>query len=292
MLPLWWARLWMREARVSNHLITAAYKANLRTPMRKAVMVLLADKASDDGSGIWASKQTMADELCCSKQTVIDTIKGFIADGLLVEDGTRKSPNGFTVQYRIIVSALNAIPLVNCHSDQSRKLTGQPAGPVNEADPTGQPAGPEPSRTPLPQKASPSSGSRAKTPRFRMPDDWKPVRFADDTVAREIIDRRGRDWGRAALESFRNWAANADDRIGRKADWQKAWGKWVIEQDKRDGNRSDKRMDGQPGLRGSRPDPSLDLYRNARAAEEAQRAAGGGQDNWGTWPALPAIGSG
>jgi hypothetical protein len=45
----------------------------------------MADKASDYGTGIWASKQTMADELEVSKQTVITTIKGLVADGLLVE---------------------------------------------------------------------------------------------------------------------------------------------------------------------------------------------------------------
>ncbi len=131
---------------MSNHLISLAYKRDLRTSMRKAVIVLMADKASDDGSGIWAAKQTMADELCCSKQTIIDTIKGFIAEGLVSECGQRKSPNGYTVEYHLNVAALEAISLVKCHANKgSRRLTGQPAGPVNEADLTSQPAGPEPS---------------------------------------------------------------------------------------------------------------------------------------------------
>jgi hypothetical protein len=57
----------------------------------------MADKASDYGTGIWASKQTMADELEVSKRTVITTIKGLssmacwwrcpsaLCDGYLVE---------------------------------------------------------------------------------------------------------------------------------------------------------------------------------------------------------------
>jgi hypothetical protein len=123
---------------VSNHLISTTYKRELRTPMRKSVMALLADKASDDGSGIYASKQTMADELCCSKQTIIDTIKSFMADGLIVELGTRRAPNGFTVEYGIVVDALEALPLVRCHADRearkSGRLTGQPNRPVREID--------------------------------------------------------------------------------------------------------------------------------------------------------------
>ncbi len=133
---------------MSNHLISLAYTRDLRTSMRKAMLVLMADKASDDGSGIWAAKQTMADELCCSKQTVIDTIKAFVAEGLVSECGQRKSPNGYTVEYSLRVDALEALPLVKYHADKgSRKLTGQPALPVNEPDLTGQPAGPKPSLT-------------------------------------------------------------------------------------------------------------------------------------------------
>jgi len=243
---------------VSNHLISAAYKRDLRTPMRKSVLALLADKASDDGSGIYASKQTMADELCCSKQALLDTIKAFIVEGLLVELGKRRAPNGFTVEYGIVVSALEALPLVKCHADrlarQSTRLTGQPAGPVNEMDrstgltPPVQQVDPNPPE-PSSSKATPSSRARTRDPKlkpFRMPEDWRPVRFADDSVAREIVDRRGREWGRRALESFRSWAANADDKdgIGRKLNWQQAWVKWVIKQDSDDGQRSGQRVAG------------------------------------------------
>ncbi|WP_165911500.1 hypothetical protein [Sphingomonas sp. PP-CC-3A-396] len=237
---------------VSNHLISTTYKRELRTPMRKSVMALFADKASDDGSGIYASKQTMADELCCSKQAILDTIKAFMVEGLLIEVRKRRVANGFTVEYGIVVEALEALPLVKCHADklarQSSGLTGQPNGPVKQADrstgltPPVQQVDPNPPE-PSSSKATPSSRrERSVEPKakpFRMPIDWKPVRFADDSVAQEIITRRGRDWGRAALESFRNWAANADDKdgIGRKLNWQQAWGKWVIEQESRDGQR-------------------------------------------------------
>lgn len=131
---------------MSNHLISEAYKRQVGNMARKAVMVLLADKASDDGSGIWASKQRMADEIGATKQTVISTIKGLIAEGLVKEMGQRKSPNGYTVEYCIVVSALIALPLVPSH--QSKNLTGQAGSPVKKPDLTGQGIRPKPSETP------------------------------------------------------------------------------------------------------------------------------------------------
>lgn len=124
---------------MSNHLISEVYKRQVGSIARKAVMVLFADKASDDGSGIWASKQRMADEIGASKQTVIDTIKKLIDEGLITECGQRKSPNGYTVQYAINVALLKRLPLVKSHhDDQSENLTGQKAGPVKSTDPTSQ----------------------------------------------------------------------------------------------------------------------------------------------------------
>lgn len=244
---------------MSNHLISTAYKRDLRTPMRKSVMALLADKASDDGSGIYASKQTMADELCCSKQAILNTIEAFLSEGLLVKIGRRGNANGYTFEYGIVVSALEALPLVKCHADraarQSTKSTGQSRGPVKENDRSTSQVSPVNHVDPNPYepsspKASPSPRKRARggarDDRYhRLPADWRPSRFADESMAREIVDRRGRDWARAALESFRLWAANADDKngIGRKIDWQAAWTSWIIRQDKQDGNRNEVRRD-------------------------------------------------
>ncbi|MEE3154534.1 MAG: helix-turn-helix domain-containing protein, partial [Pseudomonadota bacterium] len=124
---------------MSNHLISEVYKRQVGNISRNAVMVLMADKASDDGSGIWASKQRMADELGASKQTVITTIRALIEDGLIRQRGQRRCANGYTVEYAINVTALRALPLVGSHAeDQSENLTGQNLEPVKKADPTGQ----------------------------------------------------------------------------------------------------------------------------------------------------------
>ncbi len=167
---------------MSNHLISTTYKRDLRTPMRKSVMALLADKASDDGSGIYASKQTMADELCCSRKAILDTIKAFVDEGLLIEIGSRRVPNGFTVEYGIDVDALEALPLVKCHADRERRksdpatsVTRKRQIPVSQGDPSptvtspvsqGDPNPPEPSPSSI---ASQSSKEDADEPRL-LPD--------------------------------------------------------------------------------------------------------------------------
>jgi biotin operon repressor len=158
---------------MSNHLISEVYKRQIGTLAQNAVMVLLADKASDDGTGIWASKQRMADELGTTKQTVITTIKALIAAGLLREAGRRQSPNGYTVEYEINVNALHALPLVPSH--RSSSLTGQPASPVKQGDPTGKAARPKPSKTPLRDLADAKSKRASKSVSDFTVPGWMPA---------------------------------------------------------------------------------------------------------------------
>jgi hypothetical protein len=125
------------------------------------------------------------------------------------------------------------------------------------------------------QKATPSSArASAKIIPFRLPDDWKPARFTEGTVAREIIDRRGQEWARAALESFRAWAANAKDKdgIGRKTNWQQAWVKWVIEQDKQDGRSIGISMAGTRGASASGHGTTVDAAQRFLARHNPQLA--------------------
>lgn len=209
---------------MSNHIISAVYKRQLGSHMRKSVMALLADKASDDGSGIWASKQTLADELCCSKQTVIATVQAFLADGLLVECGTRKCATGATVEYGINVEALEALPLVACHaSKQSKTLTGQAPIPVKSTAPRGQAAGPKPSRTPrLPKKDKPSLVAREK---IELPDDWEPKEFGVYTQSRKVVD----GWPPGEIDRQLEHFRAHHRKLGNKfKDWQEAWSTWVL----------------------------------------------------------------
>lgn len=199
---------------MSNHLISEAYKRQLGSMARNAVMVLLADKASDDGTGIWASKQRMAEELGTTKQTVLTTIKSLIGDGLLEEIGQRKCANGYTIEYKINVAALQALPLVASH--QSNGLTGKAARPVKEDDLTGKAALPKPSRTPQDKHTKRAS---------IIPDDWKPEPFGKGSKCAEILAT----WPNGELETqIEHFTVHHRGKGNRFVDWQDAWKTWVL----------------------------------------------------------------
>ncbi len=78
---------------------------------RKQIIMFLADKASDDGSGIWCSKGTIQRHTELGETTVKRTIREFLKEGILVETGARGCRNGFTVVYRIDLTRIEALEL-------------------------------------------------------------------------------------------------------------------------------------------------------------------------------------
>lgn len=72
----------------------------------------------------------------------------------------------------------------------------------------------------------------------RLDDNWEPRTLSSDTISGQIVASRGHDWAARALESFRNHWRSANGPNARKRDWQAAWANWIIEQDNRDGRRS------------------------------------------------------
>ncbi|MCF6232381.1 MAG: hypothetical protein L3J36_04685 [Rhodobacteraceae bacterium] len=73
---------------------------------RKQIIMFLADKASDDGSGIWCSKGTIQRHTELGESTVKRTIGDFLKEGILIETGRRKCKNGFTVVYHISLAQI------------------------------------------------------------------------------------------------------------------------------------------------------------------------------------------
>ena len=71
--------------------------------------MFLADKASDDGSGIWCSKGTIQRHTELGETTVKRTVREFLKEGILVETGARTCKNGFTVVYRIDLTKVEAL---------------------------------------------------------------------------------------------------------------------------------------------------------------------------------------
>lgn len=117
------------------------------SPVRKQIIMFLADKASDDGSGIWCSKGTIARHTELGDSTVKRAISEMLAEGLLAETGRRSCANGFTMIYRIVVEAVERLnpvegpPVIPTRSAADPVQSGPGRGPA--ADPV-----PGPQRTP------------------------------------------------------------------------------------------------------------------------------------------------
>lgn len=100
---------------------------------RKQIIMFLADKASDDGSGIWCSKGTIQRHTELGETTVKRTIRRFLKEGILVETGARGCKNGFTVVYRIDLAQIEALELTT----EPDIETGATADPVQTGPGTG-----------------------------------------------------------------------------------------------------------------------------------------------------------
>jgi len=100
---------------------------------RKQIIMFLADKASDDGSGIWCSKGTIQRHTELSESTVKRTIIDFLQEGILIETGRRHCKNGYTVIYRI---ALERVASMESTAEPD-VLTGGTVNPVQPEPGTG-----------------------------------------------------------------------------------------------------------------------------------------------------------
>jgi len=206
---------------MSNHLISLAYKVQVGSLLRKSVLVLLADKASDDGSGIWASKQTIADELCCSKQAVIKTMQEFQDEGLLVEMGRKKHRNGYTITYALKIASLEALPRVKRWADNpSTVLTGQPALPVNDDELTSQPGLPKPSLTP--QSEAKASYTEASARIFQK---WNEVAVRCDFKTARVLDASRKQTLRLRLKEHGEARLMEAIDLASKSPWLKGQGR-------------------------------------------------------------------
>ena len=128
---------------MSYHVEAHCDRHRFGSATRKQIIMNLANKASDDGTGIWCSKHTIARHTELSLATVKRIIREFLAEGMLVATGLRDtSRHGQTVVYRIVLEAVAQLePLVR---DKAASATGVSTNPVQPAPPTGVTVNPQP----------------------------------------------------------------------------------------------------------------------------------------------------
>ncbi len=110
---------------MSFHVASICTDHKFGSSPRKQVITFLADKASDDGSGVWCSKGTVARCTELSKSTVKRVFQQFLNEGILVETGKRFSEHGFTVAYCINLDKVLELPLTK-RDPETREVTVTP----------------------------------------------------------------------------------------------------------------------------------------------------------------------
>lgn len=128
---------------MSRYVASLVYRKKVGSMARKSILAYCAERANDDGSGVWASKVRISKEVECSKQTVIDTLKSFVDEGLMIEVGKRKSPHGYTIEYAIMVRSVEALEDAFEDPFSVDDARGPNLDGSNELTPRGQATGPQ-----------------------------------------------------------------------------------------------------------------------------------------------------
>jgi hypothetical protein len=111
--------------------------------------MFLADKASDDGSGIWCSKGTIQRHTELGETTVKRAVRAFLKEGILIETGSRTCKNGFTVVYRIDLAKVEALePTLEPEIETGSTVAPVQSGPGTGAAVAGVPGPPRPPNHP------------------------------------------------------------------------------------------------------------------------------------------------
>lgn len=110
-------------------------RKRIGSQIKKSVLLQMSSYASDDGSGIWASKSKIAIILEMSERSVQRAVKEMVQDRILIEVGQRKCKNGYTVDYSINLPALHVLedlysPLTHSHPCQSVTPTPDTQSPL------------------------------------------------------------------------------------------------------------------------------------------------------------------
>lgn len=112
---------------MSWSLVGLTSKRRVGSPALRLLLLTMADKANDDGSGVFASVATLARDIESSPATVKRILKKLEGERLIKRAGTRECPHGYTVVWSVQVSAIEALPLLS----QDRTPARAQAAPRN-----------------------------------------------------------------------------------------------------------------------------------------------------------------
>ncbi|WP_447779104.1 helix-turn-helix domain-containing protein [Aeromonas veronii] len=210
---------------MSMLLMVKAMNIKVGNPLRKLVLIKLADNASDTGE-CWPSHQHIADQCEISRRSVISHIDALCAAGLLIKQ-PRRGPNG--KRSNVYMLTLNgespAHPDVQemhiaCAGVAQTLSAGAAHRISHSLDPVIDPK--IPPISPQGERAAESSAPRRGT---RLPNDW----FLPADWGKWASQETGWPRERILLEAatFADYWQSLPGAKATKLDWEKTWRNWV-----------------------------------------------------------------
>ena len=211
---------------MSNTVASLVRSHILGSGVKKAVMMYLADRASDDGSGVWTSKANISNDTEYGIRTVQNIIKEFCDRGLLIEVGKRSCRNGFTYEYRINLGAISALNLTRAGDAPVRERHPTPAGGAPHGVQEVHPNHPLTIHEPPIETARERPGRKVALPldwilSVKNLEDARDHSFTDQEISHEADQFR--DHHHARGTTFKDWDA--------------AWRTWLRNARRFQGNR-------------------------------------------------------
>ncbi|MBW3779398.1 helix-turn-helix domain-containing protein [Aeromonas veronii] len=210
---------------MSMLLMVKAMNIKVGNPLRKLVLIKLADNASDTGE-CWPSHQHIADQCEISRRSVISHIDALCAAGLLIKEA-RRGPNGkrSNVYMLTLDGESPAHPDVQemhiaCAGVAQTHSAGAAHRISHSLDPVIDPK--IPPISPQGERAAESVAPRRGT---RLPNDW----FLPAEWGRWASQETGWPRERILLEAatFADYWQSLPGAKATKLDWEKTWRNWV-----------------------------------------------------------------
>ena len=193
---------------MSMLLMVNAMRTKVGNPLRKLVLIKLADNANDDGE-CWPSYQHIADQCEISKRSVINHITALCEAGLLRKE-LREGPKG---------NSSNLFHLTLCGAGAALGGAGAALGGgagaapriSNSFESVNEPYSGKP------EIVKPTRGSRLSS-EWQIPDDWIAW-AAQQGIASQAA--------RFEADKFRDFWISKPGQGGVKSDWQATWRNWI-----------------------------------------------------------------
>ncbi|MDI7595048.1 helix-turn-helix domain-containing protein [Cronobacter malonaticus] len=209
---------------MSMNLMAKAMSIKVGNPLRKLVLIKLADNANDDGE-CWPSYQHIADHCECSKSAVKEHISALIKLGLMTKEnrlGVNNGKGNTSNVYRLHLTSTPVSsestppvpPKTSGGSSESTHVSSESTPVSSESTPPVPPAGTRTSHSFEPVKEPLESKKKSTV----MPEGFSPS---------EAHQKMANEYGISLQEEFEKFTDHHLSKGSKFIDWNRALNTWL-----------------------------------------------------------------